>query len=71
MMTQAKYNFADVVIVEENLIGVVVKCWESSRSGFNYDVYVRSFNSIVNYRESTIMRFQYNKELSDEDLEFY
>lgn len=58
-------------MIENGLVGIVVKSWESSRGGFNYDVYVRSFNGIKNYQENEMRHFVYDKELSDEDLGFY
>lgn len=57
------------MVVEGNLIGVVVKSWISREN--NYDVYVRSFNRIVNYPESKIERYMVrHKELGEEELEW-
>ena len=64
-----KFCFGDIVVVEGNLIGVVVKSWISREN--NYDVYVRSFNGIVNYSESKIKRYMVrHKELGEEELEW-
>ena len=64
-----KFCFGDIVVVEENLIGVIVKCWISREN--NYDVYVRSYNRIVNYPESKIERYMVrHKELNEEELEW-
>lgn len=64
-----KFCFGDIVVVERNLIGVVVKSWISREN--NYDVYVRSFNRIVNYPESKIERYMVrHKELGEEELEW-
>ena len=64
-----KFCFGDIVVVEGNLIGVVVKSWISREN--NYDVYVRSFNRIVNYPESKIDRYMVrHKELGEEELEW-
>ena len=55
-----KFCFGDIVVVEGNLIGVVVKSWITSSKGkrfCNYDVYVRMKNSIQNYREEEIERY--------------
>ena len=52
-----KFCFGDIVVVEENLIGVVVKSWITYSKGEkirNYDVYVRMKNAIQNYREEEI-----------------
>ncbi len=66
-MTQ--FNFGSIVVVETNLIGVVVKCWTGAREP-SYDVYVRSLNGITEYAESQIRNFVYDKELSDEDMQY-
>lgn len=67
------FGFADVVIVEGNLVGVVVKCWETlvGNRGNHYDVYVRMFNVIREYDEHQVTRFIYDKELSEESLSYY
>ena len=44
-----KFCFGDIVIVDNFQIGVVVKSW-CSASGNNYDIYVRSYDVIKNYR---------------------
>lgn len=57
------------MVIEGNLIGVVVKSWISREN--NYDVYVRSFNRIVNYPESKIERYMVrHKELDEEEMEW-
>lgn len=68
-----QFNFWHIVVVEWNLVWVVVKCrWPNNKTGlYSYEVYVRSFNAIVNYPEDKITKFIYDKELSDEDLEYY
>lgn len=64
-----KYCFGDIVVVEGNLIGVIVKSWISKEN--NYDVYVRSFNRILNYPESKIQRYMVrHKELDEQELEW-
>lgn len=68
-----KFCFGDIVVVEGNLIGVVVKCWGKSFLGKprNYDVYVRSWNSIQNYDEKNIERYMVrHKELDEVELEY-
>ena len=55
-----KFTFGDIVVIEEELIGVVVRMWvrsNSSDKSFNYDVYVRSYNEIKNYEEKDIERY--------------
>ena len=64
-----KFCFGDIVVVEGNLIVVVVKSWISREN--NYDVYVRSFNRIMNYPESKIERYMVrHKELDEEEMEW-
>lgn len=69
-----KFCFGDIVVVEENLIGVVVKSWITYSKGGkirNYDVYVRMKNTIQNYREEEIERYMVrHKYLNDEELEY-
>ena len=68
-----KFCFGDIVVVEGNLIGVVVKSWCRSLMGSeeNHDVYVLSYNSILNYPESEMERYMVrHKELGEEELEW-
>ena len=66
-----KYCFGDIVVVEGNWIGVIVKSWCRSLKGAepNYDVYVRMRNEIVNYPESQIQRYMVrHKYLDDQEM---
>lgn len=69
-----KYTFGDIVIVEENLIGVVVKSWKASLLGktpLHHEVYVRNFNAIKEYKENQMRRYMVrHKELDDNEM-FY
>ena len=69
-----KFCFGDIVVVEENLIGVVVKCWANlERNNWNnwYEVYVREYNSIENYDEKDIQRYLVrHKYLDEEEVEY-
>lgn len=61
------YCFGDIVVVEENLIGVVVKSWTNK----SHDVYVRVYNSIKTYQESEIQRYMVrHKYLNEEELKY-
>lgn len=66
-----KFTFGDIVIVDKIEIGVIVKCWiHNADAGkeFNYDVYVREYNGIKNYKENEIERYMVrHKYLSDEE----
>lgn len=66
-----KFTFGDIVIVEENLIGVVVKSWVHNNKSIRHEVYVRSYNTIKEYKESEMERYMVrHKELTDEELEY-
>lgn len=65
------YTFGDIVVVEDNLIGVVVKSWCKSDRTIEHEVYVRSLNSIKLYKESEMQRYLVrHKYLSEEELEY-
>ena len=62
------YLFGDIVVVENFLIGVVVKTWED-KIGFYYEVYVRSLNAIKQYGEEDVERYRVrHKELNEEEV---
>lgn len=67
-----KFLFGDIVVVEDVLIGVIVKTWQYLDGEISdYDVYVREFNSIVNYPENKIERYAVrHKELNEEELRY-
>ena len=67
-----KFCFGDIVVVDKNNIGVVVKSWINGKdNSHNYDVYVRMYNSIVNYEEDQIERYMVrHKYLSEEEMEY-
>jgi len=60
--------FGDIVVIEKNLIGVIVKTWIGSR-GVIHEVYVRNFSCIKEYPERKIKRYMVrHKELDEQDL---
>lgn len=62
------FLFGDIVVVEETLIGVVVKTWEN-KEGYFYEVYVRNYNGIYKYKEQEIERYRVrHKELNEEEI---
>lgn len=64
-----RFCFGDIVVVEGNLIGVVVKSWCGSIP--RYDVYVREFCAIVEYAETEMERYLVrHKYLDDIELEW-
>ena len=67
-----KFLFGDIVVVEDYLIGVVVKSWQSKIycviTDNHYEVYVRNYNAIKEYNEKDIERYKVrHKELTDEE----
>jgi hypothetical protein len=68
---KTKFQFSNVVVVDRTEIGVIVKSWERQDNKFSHEVYVRSYNSIIEYPENKIKHFVYSKILSDDELEFY
>ncbi len=58
------YQFGNVVIVDVNQIGVVVKSWEDD----THDIYVRSYNGVKSYHVTEIMHYVYNKEITKKEL---
>lgn len=67
-MRKPLYLFGDIVVVDESLIGVIVKTWENSK-GYYYEVYVRNYNGIKEYQENEIDRYRVrHKELNKEEM---
>ena len=62
-----KYCFGDIVVVDGNLIGVVVKSWQNG----THEVYVRMVNRIVEYKESEIQRYMVRHKYLDEEEQAY
>ena len=70
MNNRAKFLFGDIVVVEDNLIGVIVKTWET-KGEYYYEVYVRMYNHIVEYDEQDIERYRVrHKYLDEEELQW-
>jgi len=69
-----KFCFGDIVVVDGDKIGVVVKSWvtySGNKVIHNYDVYVRIYNEIKNYKEDEMERYMVrHKYLSEEELEY-
>lgn len=62
-----RFQFGNVVVVDEDQIGVIVKSWGNK----THDVYVRSLNGIKEYHEDDISHYVYSKELLIEQHDFY
>jgi len=61
------FQFSNVVVVDDDQIGVIVKSWADD----SHDVYVRGYNRVEQYHESQIKHFIYSKNLSEDEYEFY
>jgi len=62
MNMEMKFQFSNVVVVDDNLVGVIVKSWQDK----THEVYVRYYNQIRSYPESEIKHLVYDKILADE-----
>jgi hypothetical protein len=67
MEEQKHYSFAQIVVIEEDSIGVVVKCWADN----TYEVYVREANRIQNFRYNELRPYIYSKTLTPEEVKMY
>lgn len=68
-----KFVFGDIVVVDEDQLGVVVKSWGVDNQGGepSHEVYVRSYNTIKDYRNSEMERYQVrHKELDEEEQQY-
>ena len=69
-----KYTFGDIVVVDGENIGVIVKSWitlRGKKEATNHEVYVRMYNGIKEYPESKIERYLVrHKYLTEEEKEY-
>jgi formylmethanofuran dehydrogenase subunit A len=71
-----KFTFGDIVVVDGENIGVVVKSWipvtgPNKRRGCHHEVYVRMYNAIREYYDDEMDRYMVrHKFLSDEEKEY-
>lgn len=66
-----RFVFGDIVVVEDTLIGVVVKDWINMNGTANHDVYVREYNSIKNYQENEMERYMVrHKYIEENELDY-
>lgn len=74
MSEKQKFQFGNVVVVDDNQIGVIVKIRSPSSNpagSYRYEVYIRSTCKIFGYPQSEINHFIYSKELEPHEKEFY
>ena len=70
-----KLLFGDIVVVEGDQIGVVVKNWVRYRGNEKpvalVEVYVRNYRGIKEYENSEVERYQVrHKELDEQEIEY-
>lgn len=70
-MDKPRFQFGNVVVVDEDQIGLIVKTWGGYGQKYKYEVYVRSWNCIKTFPENQIAHFVFSKELSEDEREFY
>jgi len=64
------YCFGDIVVVENDLIGVVVKSW-LTKPELTHEVYLREYNRIKTFKESEMQRYMVrHKKLDETELEY-
>jgi hypothetical protein len=61
------FQFGNVVVVDDDQIGVIVKSWANG----THQVYVRNLNGVMLYRATEIRHFIYSKDLTEEEKGFY
>ncbi len=66
---KTRFQFGNVVVVNGDQIGVIVKSWRGTTP--SYDVYVRNLNCIQEYHEPDIQHYIYSKDVPENELEFY
>ena len=66
-----KFLFGDIVVVENDMVGVVIKTWNNNEHLFTYEVYVRSYNKIIEYDEENIERLKVRHKFLDKKDLFY
>ena len=67
-----KFLFGDIVIINKNQIGVIIKTWDKlSINIYEYEVYNRITNQIETYLEKDIERYRVrHKYLNEEEMEY-
>jgi hypothetical protein len=69
-MIDLKFLFGDIVVINKNQIGVVVKTWKSS-SSYEYEIYNRITSNIESYVEKDVERYRVrHKYLNEEEMEY-
>ena len=64
---KAKYLFGDIVVVDKEQIGVVLKTWFDGKKTYVYEIYVRSYNYSRDYEEKKVERYRVRHKYLDSD----
>lgn len=67
-----KFLFGDIVVINKNQIGVVLKTWDKiSLNTYEYEIYNRMTNRIESYLENDVERYRVrHKYLNEEEMEY-
>jgi hypothetical protein len=67
-----KFLFGDIVVINKNQIGVVVRAWGKLALGtYEYEIYNRMTNKIETYLEKDVERYRVrHKYLNEEEMEY-
>jgi hypothetical protein len=67
-----KFLFGDIVVINKNQIGVVVKTWEKlSLNTYEYEIYNRMTSKIESYLEKDVERYRVrHKYLNEEEMDY-
>ncbi|NLE06684.1 MAG: hypothetical protein GX638_18020 [Crenarchaeota archaeon] len=68
---QAKFLFGDIVVVQIDQIGVILRTWKMSSGKYEYEVYNRMTDQIETYSEGAIDRYRVrHKYLNEEEMKY-
>jgi len=69
-MDKPKFLFGDIVIINENQIGVILKTWTDYKT-VTYDIFNRMTTGIEEYCEQEIKRYRIrHKYLNEKELSY-
>lgn len=67
-----KFLFGDIVVINKNEIGVVVKTWEKMNfNTYEYEIYNRITSKIETYLEKDIQRYKVKHKYLNEEEMYY
>ena len=70
-MKQSKFLFGDIVVVNHEEVGVIVKTWQDMDDNYTYEVYNRMTSCIEKHNENMIDRYRIrHKYLDEQEVEW-